>query len=203
MSTCAAGAAEPPPAETSSRRLAFGLRAGSQALYLEGDGSPADLSGYVFGGDAALRLSPRLSIAALFDVSIYGQRSDRVEPGALATSYAPSVELRANTNPEGPFSFRIDLGAGCRWLAVPMDHRVTDRFWGVEPLHLRVGPSYRASERIEVVALGGLGFGWFATHSGSDSCAVNGTCRDSLYDSDVQTSVHFVLDLSLGIRGSI
>lgn len=197
--------AEAPPAGTPLTPVVLGARIGVQSLYLEGDGTPADLRGFAFAGDAALRVGRHLSFAAVFEASLYGQRSDRVERGPTATSYATFLEARADTNPEGPLSLRIDLGTGCRWLAVPLDRGGRDHYWGFEPLHLRLGPSYRVTRAIDVAALGGLGFGWFSAHPGpgSGSCAVTGTCKDSLYNSDVQSAAHFVVDVSLALRGAI
>ncbi len=195
-----AARAEAPAASTP---IVLGARIGRQSLYLEGDGAPADLTGFVFAGDVALRVGRHLSLAAVVETSAYGQRSDRVQPGPTATSYATFLEARADTNPEGPLSLRLDVGTGCRWLVVPLDRGARDHFWGLEPLHLRLGPTYRVTHAVDVAALGGFGFGWFSAHPGAGSCAVTGTCKDSLYDSDVQSAVHFVVDVSLALRGAL
>jgi hypothetical protein len=50
------------------------------------------------------------------------------------------------------------------------------------------------------VALG-LGFGLFLSRPGDRSCAVTGTCQDSLIDSDTASPVHFVGDLTVAVQG--
>jgi len=180
--------------------LTLGARIGPQSIYLEGDGAPSDLRGYVAGVDAAVRLSRNLSLAVVFEGSLYDRRSDRLEPGPPATSAAVFAELHVDTNPDGPWSVRIDLGPGYRWLELPLASGPTDEYSGIEPLRLRIGPAYYYGD-LEVSVAFGLGFGWFTARPGAHSCAVTGTCQDSLLDSDTASPVHFVGDLSVAIRG--
>jgi len=180
--------------------LAFGARAGPQSIYLEGDGAPSDLRGYMAGIDATLRLSHYLGVSGAFEASIFDRRSDRLQPGAAATSYGAFAGLLVDTHPEGPWSARIDLGTGYRWLLLPLASGGTDPYGGWEPLRLRVGPAYHPGGLEASVSLG-VGFGWFSARPGSRSCAVTGSCQDSLLDSDTASPVHFVGDLSVAIRG--
>jgi hypothetical protein len=188
---------EPPPPP----RVAFGARAGLQRFFFEGDGSPSDLRGYVLGLDATVRLGPHISLAPVVELSILPTRGDRLEPGPDATSLATFFEARLDTNPAGPWSFRIEAGPGYRWLWLPYASSTTDRFSGLEPLRVRLGPSLRLGEQGEIALIAGAGFGWFWDHSGGRSCAVTATCGDSFYDSDTQTAVHFVGDVSIVVRG--
>jgi hypothetical protein len=187
------------PRAASADSITVGARIGPQSIFLEGDGSPSDLRGYVAGLDVTVPLSRYLGLAGVLEGSIYDRRSDRLEPGAAATSWAPFAELRVDTNPDGPWSCRIDLGTGYRWLLLPLVSGSTDSYGGVEPLRLRVGPAYR-SGRVEVALVLGAGFGWFVARPGARSCAVTGTCQDSLLDSDTASPVHFVGDLSAAVR---
>jgi hypothetical protein len=180
--------------------LSLGARIGPQSIYLEGDGAPSDLRGYMAGVDATVHLSRHLGLAAVAEASLYDRRSDRLEPGPTATSYAAFAELRIDTNPEGPWSFRIDLGPGYRWLTLPLASGPTDEYSGIEPLRIRLGPAYRQGD-LEFAVAFGLGFGWFTARPGAHSCAVTATCQDSLLDSDTASPVHFVGDLSVAIRG--
>jgi hypothetical protein len=165
------------------------------------DGAPSDLRGMVAGVDAAFRLTHYLSLAPSYELSLYDARSDRVQQGPTATSHAAFLEARLDTNPDGPLSVRIDLGPGYRWLALPLASGTTDRYSGVEPLRMHVGPSYRVAGSVELAVLGGFGFGWFVARPGAQACAVTAACPDSAFDSTTQSSAHFVLDLSLAIRG--
>jgi hypothetical protein len=179
----------------------IGGRAGSEWMFLEGDVSTSDLRGFVFGVDAAYSVGRRMALGADLDASIYTQRSDRLPPGPTADSFATFLELRIDTNPEGPFSARIDLGTGYRFLMLPLASGPTDRFGAWEALRLRVGPAWRASSGVQVAVVAGFGFGWFASRGRDGACAVIGTCSDSLYDSDAQSPVHFVSELALTVRG--
>jgi hypothetical protein len=181
--------------------LSIGVRSGPQWLYLEGDGPPSDLRGFVLGVDGALPVARRISVAAVVDGSIYTQRSDRLPPGRAATSLATFVELRLDTDPEGPVSARIDLGTGFRWLRLPLDSGPTDSFRAWEPLRLRVGPAWRASREIQVALQAGIGFGLMVSRNRDGTCSLVGTCADSLYNSDTQSSAHFVTELVLSVRG--
>jgi hypothetical protein len=179
----------------------IGGRAGPEWLFLEGDTSQSDLRGFVFGLDAAYPVGRSIALGAALDASIYTQRSERLPPGSTSESLATFLELRIDTNPEGSFSARIDLGTGYRWLWLPLAAGPTDRFGAWEPLHLRAGPAWRPSSRTQVAVMAGFGFGWFASRDRDGTCAVIGSCADSLYDSDAQSSVHFVGELSLTVRG--
>jgi hypothetical protein len=188
------------PRAASADPIALGARAGPQSIFLEGDGSPSDLRGYVAGIDVTMPLSHHLGLAGVVEASLYDRRSDRLEPGAAATSYGAFAELRVDTHPEGPWSCRIDLGTGYRWLLLPLASGPTDAYGGIEPLRLRLGPAYRTGPLEVSVALG-AGFGWFIARPGAHSCAVTATCQDSLLDSDTASPVHFVGDLSVAVRG--
>jgi len=181
-------------------RVVVGARAGVQSIYLEGDGAPSDLRGVVAGVDAALRLGEHVGVGGALEASLYDRRSDRLEPGPAATSYAAFAELRLDTHPAGPWSARIDLGTGYRWLFLPLGSGTTDGYGGFEPLRLHLGPSYRVGA-VDVAVLGGVGFGWFTARPGARSCAVTAVCQDSLLDSDTSSSVHFMADLALAVRG--
>jgi len=200
-SSCAAFAADATAQEPADRAvLELGARVGPQWVYLEGDFGESDLRGYFAGVDGTLRVTRRLGIGGVVEASVYDGRSDRLEPGPSATSYAAFAELRVETNPEGPFSFRIDMGPGTRWLILPMTTGPAETYGALEPLRLRVGPAYRAGALELSVAIG-LGFGWFMARPADRSCAVTGSCEDSLVDSDTASSVHFVNDLSVSVRG--
>jgi hypothetical protein len=185
---------------TASIPFSLGARAGPQSIFLEGDGAQSDLRGYVAGVDAALRLSRYLSIAGAVEGSLFDGRSDRVEPGPAATSLGAFSELCIDTNPDGPWSARIDVGPGYRWLWLPMASGPTEVYGGLEPLRLRAGPAYRVGDVQVTVALG-VGFGLFLSRPGDRNCAVSGTCQDSLIDSDTASPVHFVGDLTVAVRG--
>jgi hypothetical protein len=178
----------------------FGARIGTQSIYLEGDDAPSDLRGYFAGLDAGARLSRHFRLTGVFEASIYDRRSDRLEPGSPATSYAGFLDLGIDTNPEGPWSASIDLATGCRWLRVPLSSGPSDAYGGVEPLRLRLGPALRV-DPILVSVTGGIGFGWFTARPGARSCAVTGTCQDSLLDSETASALHFVGDVSVAVRG--
>jgi hypothetical protein len=180
--------------------LSLGARVGPQSIFLEGDGAQSDLRGYVAGLDGTLRLSRHLSIAGSIEGSLFDGRSDRLEPGPTATSLGLFTELRIDTNPDGPWSARIDVGPGYRWLWLPLASGPTDAYGGLEPLRLRVGPAYRVGDLQVSVALG-VGFGLFLARPGDRNCAVTGTCEDSLLDSDTASPVHFVADLTVAVRG--
>lgn len=187
-------------AENEAPRLSLGARVGPQWIFLEGDGSPSDLRGAFAGVDATLRLSRYLSLAGVVEWSTYDGRSDRLEPGPPATSLGTFAELRVDTNPEGPWSVRIDIGPGYRWLWLPLATGSTDAYGGLEPLRLRVGPAYRTGAVQVSVALG-FGFGLFTARPGDRDCAVTASCQDSLLDSDTSSPVHFVGDLSVALAG--
>ncbi len=122
------------------------------------------------------------------------------EPGPAATSLGVFTELRIDTNPDGPWSVRIDVGPGYRWLWLPMASGPTEVYGGLEPLRLRAGPAYRVGDVQVTVALG-VGFGLFFSRPGDRNCAVSGTCQDSLIDSDTASPVHFVGDLTVAVQG--
>jgi hypothetical protein len=194
----AEGTPPPAPQETG---LSLSARAGLQYLYLEGDGAPPDLKGYGFAAEAAMHVWGALSVGASFEPSIYNTRSDRVPTGATATSYATFAFVRLDTNREGPLSVAIQIASGYRWLIVPVDGSPADRFSGIEPLLIRLGPTYRVHGGVDLGLLAGLGVGWFQDVPNAKSCAVVATCGDSLFDSDTQSAAHFTVDLSLVVRG--
>jgi hypothetical protein len=196
----AAAAEASGPAERREPLLSLGARIGPQSIYLEGDGSPSDLRGYVLGAQLTLRLSRHLGIAGAVEGSVYDRRSDRLEPGPAATSVAAFAQLHVDTNPEGPWAFVIDLGPGFRWLQLPLASGPTDQYGGLEPLRLRMGPALH-HESLELSVALGVGFGWFVARPGARDCAVTGTCQDSLLDSDTASPVHFVGDLSIALAG--
>jgi hypothetical protein len=189
------------PAAAHEREWSIGGRAGSQWLFLEGDASQSDLRGFVFGLDGTYAVTPRIALAMTAEASIYTQRSDRLPFGPNAESVAGFFELRMDTHPEGPFSVRIDLGTGYRWLWLPLASGPTDRFAAWEPLRLRVGPAWRPSSGLQIAVVAGFGFGWFTSRDRDGACAVIGSCADSLYDSDTQTSAYLASELSLQVRG--
>jgi hypothetical protein len=90
--------------------LTLGARIGPQSIYLEGDGAPSDLRGYVAGVDAAVRLSRNLSIAGVFEGSLYDRRSDRLEPGPAAMSAADTMSKKQGSS----FTVWKDGLAECR-----------------------------------------------------------------------------------------
>ena len=203
LATCAHRARamdEAGPSTPALPRFTLGARVGPQWIFLEGDGAQSDLRGYVGGLDAAWRLSHHLSLAESIEGSLFDGRSDRLEPGPTASSLALVTQLRIDTNPEGPWSARIDLGPGYRWLWVPSTSGPTELYGALEPLRLRVGPAYRAGEVQVSVALG-VGFGLFLSRPGDRNCAISGTCADSLLDSDTASPVHFVGDLTVAVQG--
>jgi hypothetical protein len=175
-------------------------RAGWQYVYLEGDGEPADLRGYVAAVDATYALGDRVAVGETVEASLYTQRSDRLPPGPSASALATYLELQVDTNPRGSVAARIDLGTGFRWLALPLAAGPTDHFRAWEPLRLRVGPAWR-TRGVEVAAMVSFGFGWLVGRARDGVCPVTGSCSDSLYDSDTQSSAHFVTELSLSVRG--
>ncbi len=177
--------------------IGVGARTGLQWIYLEGDGSPSDLRGYVFGADLHARLTKNLAVATGLELSLYDRRSDRLPYGRVASSWTPFVGARLDTNPGGELSARIELATAARWLALPLDIGATDRFFGVEPLRLRVGPALRVAKSFDLAVLLGFGFGWFTGRDGVHACAANATCADSRLDSDTSSSVHFVTDLAV------
>jgi hypothetical protein len=192
----------PARADEDARSVAIGARTGVQSIYLEGDGSPSDLRGFVFGADGQIRVARRLTIGLAVEGSLYDRRSDRLPHGRVASSVAPFLEVHADTNPEGPLSARIDLGTGARWLTLPVDDTAAGRYAGIEALRLRIGPGVRLAHGYDLALQVGFAFGWFAMQDsgGRAACAVTATCKDSLLDSDTQSSVHFTTDLTLALR---
>ncbi|HEY8076004.1 MAG TPA: hypothetical protein VIF62_17880 [Labilithrix sp.] len=179
-----------------SADVGIGARAGLQWIYLEGDGSPSDLRGYVFGADLHARVTKNLALATGLDASLYDRRSDRLPYGRVASSFAPFVGLRLDTNPEGPWSARIELATAARWITLPLDGE-SEHLFGIEPLRLRVGPAVRIARSFDLALLLGAGFGWFTSHSGASACAATASCADSRLDSDTSSPVHFVTDFTL------
>ncbi|MFI5297075.1 MAG: hypothetical protein ACHREM_03175 [Polyangiales bacterium] len=179
-----------------------GARVGAQSLFLEGDSATADLRGLFIGVDASLRVTSHVSVAAVVEATRFDARSDRLEPGGAASSLATFAELRIDTNPEGDWTARIDLGTGVRWLRLPLASAPSDTYWALEPLRLRIGPAHRFAG-FEASVAAGLGFGWFVARPGDRSCAVTGACADSILESDTASGVHFVGDLSATLRGSL
>lgn len=203
--TAGARAQEPSAgdARETSHVLTLGARFGPQSVYLEGAGSPSDLRGYVAGLEASLALSRHLAVAGTVEGSEYDARSDRLAPGPTATSLAAFAELRIDTHPEGPWTVRVDLGAGTRWLVLPLASGPTDTYGGVEALRMRLGPAYRWSDGLELGVALGAGFGWFTARPGARECAVTGACQDSLLETDTATPVHFVGDLTVVLRAAL
>jgi hypothetical protein len=175
-------------------------RAGWQWLFLEGDATTSDLRGNAIDVAAAYAFGPRIGLAAGLEAARYGERSDRLPAGATATSAGAVVELRLDTNPDGPVSARIDLGTGYRWLSLPLAAGPTDRFHAWEPLHLRVGPAWRATPTVQLALQAGFGFGFLVARNRDGACSVTASCADSLYDSDAQSSVHFIFDVTAAVR---
>ncbi len=181
--------------------LSFDGRIASEWVFLEGDGPPADLSGYCFALGAAYALGPRVSLGAALEAAIYTERSDRLPDGGSAHSLAPFVELHIDTNPTGPLSARIDLATGFRWLRLPLASGPTDSFRMWEPIVVRAGPAWRTSRGTQIAVLFGFGVGWKVSSGRDGACAVTGSCADSLFDSDTQSSAHFTADFALAVRG--
>jgi len=179
-----------------SADVGLGARTGLQWIYLEGDGSPSDLRGYVFGADLHARVTEHLAIATGLELSLYDRRSDRLPYGRVASSWSPFVGVRLDTNPEGPWSARIELATAARWVTLPLDGE-TEHLFGIEPLRLRVGPALRVSKSFDLAVLVGAGFGFFMTKDGAQACAATASCADSRLDSDTSSSVHFVTDLAI------
>jgi hypothetical protein len=175
-------------------------RAGTEQVYLEGDGSPSDLRGFVFAFEPGVRLSRRFALGTSLELSLYPRRSDRLDFGALATSGSAFVEARAETHPGEPFSAAFALGSGYRRLWLPLAAGGTDAFWAIEALRLRAGPSFQTGGRLRIEVTVGGAMGWFFAAHGAQECAVTGACPDSLYSS-ATPSVHFTLDLSIAVRG--
>jgi hypothetical protein len=193
--SASASPSDDPPA------LTFGARLAAQAVFLEGDGPPSDLRGYMLGVDASYRIAPRAAIAAVVEGATYLQRSDRLPPGGTADTLAVFAELQLDTAPRERWSARIELATGYRWLSLPLASGPTDRFGAWEALRLRVGPAWHASPRLQVAVLAGFGFGFLVARDRAGACSVNATCADSLYDSATQSSAHFTADLALVVRG--
>jgi hypothetical protein len=181
--------------------FAWNARAGSEQIYLEGDGSPSDLRGFVFAVEPAVRLGSRYTLGLSLEASLYPWRSDRLDAGPLAGGGAAFLEAGAETHPGKPFSVSIRLGAGYRRLWVPLATGGTDAFWAVEAARLRAGPSFQISDRLRIEVLLAGALGWFFAAHGAQECAVTGSCADSLYDSTTQSSAHFTFDLSVAVRG--
>ncbi len=181
--------------------VSLDARIAPQWVFLEGDGPPADLSGDMIGVDVAFPLGHRIALAGAFEGALYTQRSDRMPPGGTAHDLDSFVELQVDTDPTATFSARIALGTGVRWLSLPLSAGPTDRFVAWEPLRLRVGPAWRTSGHTQIAVMAGLGFGFMMSRARDGACAVTASCADSLYDSDTQSSAHFVVELALVVRG--
>jgi hypothetical protein len=181
--------------------LTLGARVGPQWMFLEGDGPPADLTGWTFGVDVAYPLSRRLALGAAADVATYPERSDRLPPGSGAHGLATYLELHADTDPSATWSATVDLGTGFRWLSIPLDAGPTDHVRAWEPVRVRAGPTWRGHGSTRVALVVGAGVGFVVSRAREGACSVTGTCADSLYDSDTQSSAEVVLDLTLVVRG--
>jgi hypothetical protein len=177
------------------------VRAGSEQVYLEGDGSPSDLRGFVFALKPAVRLSHRFTLGVSLEASLYPRRSDRLDSGPIAGSGAVFLEAGAQTHPGERYSGSFALGSGYRRLWLPLAAGGTDAFWAIEALRLHAGPSFQGSGRLRVEVLLGAAFGWFFAAPGARECAMTASCADSLYGSTTQSSVHFTLDFSIVARG--
>lgn len=202
IALAAATKADRAAADDHASIFGVGARVGSQSLYLEGDSATADLRGLFVGVDASLRVTSHVTVAAVVEATRFDARSDRLEPGDVASSLATFAELRIDTNPEGDWTARIDLGTGVRWLRLPLASAPSDTYWALEPLRLRIGPAHRFAG-LEVSVAAGLGFGWFVARPGDRSCAVTSACADSILESDTASGVHFVGDLSATLRGAL
>jgi hypothetical protein len=180
----------------------LGAETKRQLVFLEGDASPSDLRGWTLDLDVGYWFSGKYGAALVFEGSLYNARSDRLPPGSSATSFGLFLEGRANTNPEGPFSFRVELGGGIGRLALPSAGGSVDRFIELQPLRLHIGPSYTVAPGVDLVLLAGAALGWFKDHGGGNNCAVTATCTDSMLTSDTESHAHFVADLAIGLRFS-
>ncbi len=180
----------------------LGAETKRQLVFLEGDASQSDLRGWTLDLDVGYWFSGKYGVALVFEGSIYNARSDRLPAGSAATSFGLFLEGRANTNPDGPWSCRIELGGGIGKLSVPSAEGAVDRFLELQPLRLHVGPAYTVAPGVDLVLLAGVGLGWFIDHGGGDDCAVTATCTDSMLDSDTGSHAHFVGDLAIGLRFS-
>jgi hypothetical protein len=181
--------------------VSLDARIAPQWIFLEGDGPPADLTGDMIGVNVAYPLGHQIALAGEFEAALYTQRSDRMPPGGSAHDLDTFVELQIDTDPTARFTARIALGTGVRWLSLPLSAGPTDHFVAWEPLRLRAGPAWRTSERTQIAVMAGLGFGFMMSRTRDGACAVTASCADSLYDSDSQSSAHFVVELALVVHG--
>jgi hypothetical protein len=191
LAVSTAAAAEP---------LSFGVRIARQWVFLEGDGPPADLVGFGFQLDAAYPIRRGIAIAAGVDVGLFPERSDRLPPGSAAKSLAPFAGVELDTSPGDDISARIDIATGYRWLELPLSSGPTDRFRSWEALAVHAGPAWR-SHGLQLAVMAGFGFGVVMARRHDGTCAVTGSCADSLFDSDTQSSAHFIADLAFQVRG--
>jgi hypothetical protein len=180
--------------------VSIGARIAPQWVFFDGDGPPADLTGDAVGIDVAYPVSERVAIAGAVDAALYTQRSDRLPPGPSAHDVDAFAELQIDTDPHGSWSARIALGTGIRRLTLPLDAGPTDRFTAWEPLRLHVGPAWHTGHGVQLALMAGFGFGFMMSRARDGVCAVTSSCADSLYDSDSQSSAHFVADLTLAGR---
>ena len=181
--------------------ITLGARVGPQYVFLEGDGPPADLTGWALGLDAAYALTPRLALGAAVDAAVYPGRSDRLPTGDSAHGLATYAELHADTDPTARWSATIDLGTGFRWLSIPLTSGPTDHVRAWEPVRVRAGPTWRGQSGARLSLMVGAGFGFVVSRAREGACSVTGTCADSLYDSDTQSSAEVVVDVTLVVRG--
>ena len=186
--------------------LELSTHLGAQSIYCEGDGAPAELRGVAISADVGLRLDPRLAVFGGYEHVIDDSRSDRLAQGSLATGDAVAVGVRLFSSHDAPVALLLQIGLGYRWLRVPYDTGSprmasgTDRFEGLEPLRLHVGPTIALGDHLHLDLLAGGALGRFRGEAHPETCAILGACKDSLLDSDTASSTHFVVELVAALR---
>ncbi|MGZ3422971.1 MAG: hypothetical protein ACXVEE_34235 [Polyangiales bacterium] len=186
----------------------LGARVGDRSFFFD-DLSPTGLSGTMLEADLGVRLHGRYHLYGFLERGLYDERSDRIAPGPFATSTAAGLGFAGSVAPDSRWDFVFDLAIGYRWLRVPFDSGDprrpfgVDRFSGVEPLRVRLGPSLRPEPRLMLDLLFGAALGRFhgsgSTHV--ETCSITASCKDSfLEDSDTQSATYFTLDATFGIH---
>lgn len=188
-------------------RVILGAQVSSHTFHF--DAASTTLSGTAFQIDGGVQVSPRYALYAFWEHGVYDSRDDRIAPGPLATSHAVGVGVQASTNPDGPWSFLVDLSSGYRFLRVPFDTGLSrapygvDRYQGLEPLRLHLGPTLLVDRVLRVEALIGGALGRFhASGVGhAETCAIVATCGDSLLvDGDTQSATYFTIDFGVALH---
>jgi hypothetical protein len=169
--------------------------------------SPAGLSGLSLQADLGWRISPVYVVYGFVEDGLYDDRSDRIAPGAAASSPALGAGVQATTNPQGPVSFLVDLSFAYRWLRVPFLTGIAstpacvDRYRGWEPLRLRAGPTLLLSDHWRIGLLLGGQMGRFVGQGHKETCAITASCSDSiLVDSDTQSATYMGFDAAFALQ---